>query len=77
MLFNIQAVAELNLIRAAGIKVIPIGLTSTATAQVVSSLVVPPPPYLNWNYFLNAAINQSLQSLASPVSTQVSNTTAQ
>jgi hypothetical protein len=66
-----SAVAELNLIRAAGIEVIPIGLSSTATAQVVSSLVVPPPPYLNWNYFLNAAINQNLQSLASPVSSQV------
>jgi len=68
---NAAAVSELNLIRAAGILVIPVGLSATATNQVVSSLVVPPPPFLNWNFFLNAAINQNLQSLASPVSTQV------
>lgn len=66
-----SAVAELSLIRAAGIKVYSIGLTSSATAGVVSGLVQPPPPILNWNYFLNSAINQQLSALASPVSNQV------
>lgn len=68
---NAAAVTELNLIRAAGIKVFAVGLTSTANQQIVSSLVVPPTPILNWNYFLNPVINQNLQLLASPVSTQV------
>jgi len=68
---HVQALTELNLIRAANIKVFPIGLTSAATSSVVSSLVQPPPPILNWNYFLNPS-NTINQNLASPVSNQVS-----
>jgi hypothetical protein len=63
--------SQLHSLRREGVLVYAVGMSTTATSTVVGSLVQPPSPILDWNYFLSPGINSSLVQLANSVSTQV------